>query len=220
MGHVMVDVTSEEPKAKASRRSRILTWAALGLLGLAAVGVLLNNSDGTASPVSVANAFMEARDNLDAEATLALFAADIPISDGFIEEIMAYPLYFDWLRTSDWRWTVGECAESSTGAGGTLVRCDYVSENEWTRALAHPPVSGFLDILVTDGEITGLVHSGEIAQFAEVWDEVTAWIEANHPDTLDQVLTPDLRRPNLHHPNSIAFWEQYTDEFVASVEEG
>jgi hypothetical protein len=216
----MVDVTSGEPRATVSRRSRLLSVLAVGLIGLAAVWILLNNSEGVASPVSVANAFMEARDNLDAEATLTLFAADIPISDGFIEEIMAYPLYFDWLRTSDWRWAVGECAESSTGEGGTLVRCDYVSENEWTRALDHPPVSGFLDILVTEGEITGLVHTGEIAQFDEVWDEVTAWIEANHPDSLDQVLTPDLRRPVLHHPNSIALWEQYTNEFVASVEEG
>ena len=220
MGPVMVDVTSEEPNATASRRSRILTSAALALLGVAAVAVLLRRSEDVASPVSVANAFMEARDNLDAEATLALFAADIPISDGFIEEITAYPLYFAWLRTSDWRWAVGECAESSTGDGGTLVRCDYVSENDWTRVLDHPPVSGFLDILVREGEITGLVHTGEIAQFDEVWDEVTAWIEANHPDFLDQVLTPDLRRPVLHHPNSIDLWEQYTNEFVASVEKG
>jgi len=216
----MVDVTSEEPRSRASRRTRMLTSAALGLIGVAAVAVLLTSSEGMASPVSVANAFMEARDNLDAEATLALFAADIPISDGFLNAIMAYPLYFDWLRTSDWRWSVGDCAEISTGQGGTLMRCDYLSENDWTRALDHPPVSGFLDILVTDGEITGLIHTGELAQFAEVWGQVTAWIETNHPDTLDQVLTPDLRRPVLNHPNSIALWGQYTDEFVASVEEG
>jgi hypothetical protein len=215
----MVDVTSDEPRDTVSRRSRFLSVLAIGLIGWAAVWILLNNSNGAASAVSVANAFIEARDNLDAESTLALFSIDLPISDGFIDEVGQYPVYFDWLRTSDWRWTVGECAETSSGEGGTLVRCDYVSENDWTRALSHRPVSGFIEILVTDGQITGLVHTGEIAQFDEVWDTVAAWIDANHPDTVDQVLTPDLRRPILDTA-SITLWEQYTAEFVASIEEG
>ncbi len=72
---------------------------------------------------------------------------------------------------------------------------------------------------MTDGEITGLVHTGEIAQFDEVWDTVTEWIAANHPDTVDQVLTPDLRSPILD-ANSVALWEQYTEEFSASAETG
>ena len=189
------------------------------LLGVVAVAVLLATNDGAGSAVSVANAFMEARDNLDADATMALFAADIPISDGFIDRLNQYPVYFDWLRTSDWRWTVGDCAVTSTGEGGTLVRCDYVSENDWTRALSHAPVSGFIDILVANGAITGLVHTGEVAEFDEVWDIVTAWIEANHPDTVGEALTPDLRRPNLD-ANSVGLWERYTDEFVVSAGEG
>ena len=213
----MVDVTSDEPRAAVGRKSRLLASVAVGLLGVVAVAFILTRDDGAASALSVANAFMEARDNLDAEATLALFAADIPISDGFIEELGEYPVYYDWLRTSNWRWTVGECAETSTGEGGTLVRCEYVSENDWTRSLSQVPVAGLIDILVTNGEITGLVHTGEIAQFDEVWDEVTVWVENNHPETIDQTLTPDLRRPILD-ADSVALWEQYTEEFVASME--
>jgi hypothetical protein len=184
-----------------------------------ALVLLLDEPDGVAAPVSVANAFMEARDNLDAEATIALFAPEVPISDGFIEDLSEYPIYFDWLRTSNWRWTVGECAESSAGDGGTLVRCDYRSENDWTRAMSQAPVSGFIEILVTDGQITGLVHTGEIAQFDDVWDAVTDWIADNHPDTLEQSLTLDLRRPILD-ANSLALWNQYTDEFVAEAGDG
>jgi len=160
---------------------------------------------------------MEARDNLDADTTEALFAPDVPvISDGFIEEIDQYSPYFDWLRASNWRWDIGTCAVVSTGPRGSLVRCDYVSENDWTRAQSHSPISGFIEILVADGEITGLVHSGEIEQFDEVWDTMTDWIAANHPDTVDQVLPSGRRRPVLD-ANSIALWEQYTEEFTASL---
>jgi hypothetical protein len=180
------------------------------------IALVFEGDRGASSPVSVANAFMEARDNLDAEAAQALFGPGISIiSDGFIEKVGQYPLYFDWLRASDWRWNVGVCAEKSTGEGGTLVHCDYVSENDWTRALSHAPVSGFIEILVSDGDITGLIHSGEIEQFDDVWDTVTEWIALNHPEAVDQVLSPGLRRPILD-ANSVALWEQYTEEFAAS----
>jgi hypothetical protein len=148
-----------------------------------------------------------------------LFAPGAPISDGFIEDLAQYPVYFDWLRTSNWRWTVGKCVESSAGDGGTLVRCDYLSENDWTRAVSQAPVSGFIEILVTDGQITGLVHTGEIAQFDEVWDTVARWVAEIHPETVSQSLTPDLRRPILD-ANSVALWYQYTDEFVAEAGDG
>lgn len=211
----MIDVGTDEPRAGTSKRPRVWVAAGLAAVGALALGIALRIGDGEGSPVSVANAFMEARDNLDADTIEALFAPDVPISDGFIETIDQYRLYFDWLRASNWRWDIGTCAEASTGPGGTLVRCDYVSENDWTRALSHSPISGFIEILVADDEITGLVHTGEIAQFDEIWDTVTDWIAANHPDTVDQVLTPDLRRPVLD-ANSVALWEQYTEEYVAS----
>lgn len=213
----MVDVTTDGGKGEVvGRRSRLASALALTVIAVAALAILLNRDSEVSSPVSVANAFMEARDNLDGETAQALFASPVPISDGFIEDVDQYPVFFDWLRTSNWRWTIGECAEASTGEGGTLVRCDYVSENDWTRALSHAPVTGVIEILVTDGEITGLVHTGEIASFDDVWDTVTAWVEGNHPETIDQMLTPDLRRPLLD-ATSVALWEQYNDESVASV---
>jgi hypothetical protein len=212
----MIDVGTDEPRAGTYKRPRVWLVASLAAVGALSLGIALRIGDGEGSPVSVANAFMEARDNLDADTIEALFAADIVISDGFIEKIDQYPRYFDWLRALNWRWDIGTCAEVSTGTGGTLVRCDYISENDWTRSLSHAPISGFIEILVAGGEITGLVHSGEIEQFDEVWDTVTEWIALNHPDTVDQVLTPDLRRPVMD-ANSIALWEQYTEEFVAEM---
>jgi hypothetical protein len=213
----MIDIGTEEPSSGAARR-RPRVWRAAALAALAALtfAIVLRIGEAAPTPVSVANAFMEARDNLDAAATQALFAPDTPISDGFIEKIDQYPLYFDWLRSSNWRWDTGTCAEASTGPGGTLVRCDYVSENDWTRALSHAPISGFIEVLVTDGEITGLVHTGEIAQFDEVWESMTEWVDSNHPETVDQVLTPDLRTPILD-ADSVALWQQYTSEFASSV---
>jgi hypothetical protein len=212
----MVDVRTDGVKeGHVGRRSRLVSALILTVFAVVALAILLNRDSKVSSPVSVANAFMEARDNLDGQTAQALFASNVPISDGFIEGVDQYPVFFDWLRTSNWRWTIGECAEYSTGEGGTLVRCDYVSENDWTRALSHSPVSGVIEILVTDGEITGLVHTGEIAQFDAVWDIVTAWMEVNHPDTIDQMLTPDLERPTLD-ATSVALWEQYSEEFVAS----
>jgi hypothetical protein len=85
--------------------------------------------------------------------------------------------------------------------------------------VSQAPVSGFIEILVTDGQITGLVHTGEIAQFDEVWDTVARWVAEIHPETVSQSLTPDLRRPILD-ANSVALWYQYTDEFVAEAGDG
>jgi hypothetical protein len=215
----MIDVGTDEPRSGTNRRSRVWLAATLAAVAAVALGVALRMGDGDGTPVSVANAFMEARDNLDAASTQQLFASDVPVSDGFIEAIDQYPSYYDWLRASNWRWDIGTCAETSTGPGGTLVRCNYVSENDWTRALSHAPISGFIEILVTDGQITGLVHTGEISQFEEVWEVVTEWIDSNHPDTVDQVLTPDLLTPILD-ANSVALWQQYTEEFAASTSAG
>ena len=50
-----------------------------------------------------------------------------------------------------------------------------------------------------------------------MWDVVRKWVRDTHPEDLDVLYTPEFDAP-IRTPEAIALWEQYTKEFVASME--
>ncbi len=209
-----VETTSAKPEA-VGRRSPLVPVLAVVAIAVIALTVLLTRDDGVASPESVANAYMEARENLDAEAAQALFAPDARVAEeGF--DLSQIPALFAWYRASNWNWTPGECPVSA-GEVEAMARCSYQFENDWTRGLGHAPVTGEIQIVVSDGQIVSLTSYLDTAQFGDVWEGFLIWIEQNHPDDFDQMYVPGGTAP-LIDENSIALWEQYTDEFVAANE--
>ena len=214
---VMTEVETIQPRKEERRpRAGLLLGLAVALIAFLAVGILVTRDNGVASPESVANAYMDARENLDAEAAQLLFAEDATMSDeGFTLDQL--PELFSWYRATGWNWKADECSEVSTGPGGTLVRCTYEFENDWTRALGHAAVTGTLQLLVSEGEIAQLTSFLDTGQFGDVWEGFLTWIAENHSDDFEQMYVEGGTAP-LIDPASIALWEQYTDEFVASVE--
>ena len=210
MTELKTKAADEEVGGRSPRLVPVLTMVAIAIV--VALGVLFTRDDGVASPETLANAYMEARQNLDAEAAQALFATDATLSDeGF--DLSEMPALFDWYRALNWNWTRGECAEPSSGEGGTLVQCSTEIENDWTRTLGHAPITADVRILTSDGAITNLISTLD-DEFSGVWGAFFTWIEENHPDDIDQMY--DSVGPLLD-ADSIALWEQHTREFVASA---
>jgi hypothetical protein len=179
---------------------------------------LLNDEgpDVAGTPVDIARSFIEARDAWDAEAAIALLASDAVVRDE-IRTVEELPAWFDLLRAVDWRWTVGECAETATGAAAE-VTCTYTHNNAWTRALGVEPLTGTFNFVVSDGEIAELNHIFNRADFSPVFAAFTGWVGSNHLEDMDVMFTSVVGVYVLT-PESIALWEQYTNEFVASVTE-
>jgi hypothetical protein len=200
----------EEAGGRSRRLVPVLAMVAIAIV--VALGVLFTRDNGVASPEGLANAYMEARQNLDAEAAQALFAADATLSDeGY--DLSEMPALFDWYRALNWDWTRGECAEPSIDEGGTLVQCFTEFESDWTRTLGHAPITADVRILISDGAITNLISSLD-AEFGGVWSAFFTWIEEEHPDDIDQMYGS---AGPLLDDDSIALWEQHTREFVAST---
>jgi hypothetical protein len=219
MTELKIDKGKEEV---AGRRPRLVPVLALAAIAVVALAILLTRDSGVASPVDVANRYMEARENLDAEAAHELFAPDGAMNEqGW--KLNEMPALFAWYRASNWTWTPGECSEVTTSGLGTMVNCTYESETDWTRAFDDAPITGDIAVLVSEGEIADLVAYIDTSQFNDAWQRLAAWVERNHPDDYRRMYTSN---EVFWHPSpsplidreSIALWEEYIPGFVAEIE--
>ena len=104
------------------------------------------------------------------------------------------------------------------------VICSFHVENAWSRALGLAPVEDRVDFEIwgpmywvpdfkvnQDDSASG--RGGPSAQMTEVWETVTYWIRANHPNDVGAMISEDGSGPVLDVP-SIDLWRLYTEEFV------
>jgi hypothetical protein len=174
------------------------------------------------SEVSIARAFLDARNAYDVESATALFTSDPHVHGTFITGVDMYPALFDWLRATGWQWMVDECHMKS---GDANTVCSYHVENAWSRAMGLEPVQGSIGFEIWDGGMNAvpdfnLYHTsyfGDRArpneQLVEVWETVIDWIRANHPTDLGAMISEDGSAPLLD-ARSIDLWRLYTEEFV------
>lgn len=169
-----------------------------------------------ASPESVARAFMGALNTHDGNAALELLAEDArykglsPLSD--------LPLALDLDRAIGEHFTIQGCEEVSTDANGTLVDCRFIVESDVSRALGIEPVSVIYTIRVDEGHIQTVDATccEDVPGVEDPWITFRNWVKENHPDDM---ATMYFGEGGAHlNPESIALFEQYTDEFVASLE--
>jgi hypothetical protein len=211
----MTELKTTEIQGVSPRRRLWLVPVLATAIAVMALGILLTRDDGVASPESVANAYMEAREILDAETAQALFAPDATVSEPGGFDLSEMPALFDWYRALNWNWTRGECTERSSGERGALVVCANEFESDWTRTLEHAPISADVQILVSESAIKTLIVTLD-DEFGDVWGAFFTWIEENHPEDIDQMYGSN---GPLLDDNSIALWEQHTEEFVGSEAE-
>jgi len=215
----MTDLKTVESKDASRRRRSWLVPAFAGIAIVVGLAVVPAWDRGPASPQDVADAYMEARQDLDTEAITGLFAPDATVrEDDF--DLSEMPALIEFWRATGWDWTPTGCTEISSGPAYNAFTCGYEFENDWTRALDHPPVTGGITLFIGGDEIsqiTSLTSNIDRTQLNDVWRAVIAWMTANHPDDTRTMYTDDMSRPELH-PAAIALWERYTDEYVAEIE--
>jgi len=200
----------------------------------------------TNEDLAVGESFMQAWVDGDGEAAAAMFAPDATF-DGFQPAV--FPALYDWFRAGGWTFEGGGCGRhgggGEPGAPLDVVGCGFTFENDLTRALGMRPVPKDLSFVIEAGRIETAWFGGggdcchnmfgspdPLRQdltgpgpdlFGAVWDMFIEWLSTSHPEDFGRMYDPDYGYPvsgyPILDPGSIALWERYTDEFVASPQE-
>lgn len=211
---VMTDLKTDKTKVKGPGRwPRLALGLAIPVIAVVALVMLVNRDSGVvASPESVATAFMDAFARHDENAARELVAPD----GTYDFDQNNPPGIFDWERAVGWEYINQGCEESSSGSDGTLVDCSVLQQNDWMRALVLEPEAGNFEILVADRQIQAVTFTESTdGGMSEAYGAFRAFIRENHPDDDATMFGPGDQF--LRNPESIALFEQYTDEFAASV---
>ena len=220
--HEPIQTETAPPRRRRNWIPAVVAAVVVMILAGASVVVFTGDTEpdvagGPASPVEIATAFIEARDAWDGEAARALVADDALI-DGFVATADEYLTQDEFERATGWRFMQPDCAETVAGPPADVF-CTYTMENAWSRARGVGPFpNSKFWFTIADGKIQQLTHLFEISEFSpQVWDVVRKWVRDTHPEDLDVLYTPEFDAP-IRTPEAIALWEQYTKEFVASME--
>jgi hypothetical protein len=213
----MSGVQTIEPQV-APRRQRVAGLVAAAALVVIAIGVVIalanQPPEVAASPVQVAEAFMEARNAHDAEAMAGLLADDVVHDPGgelvWSPNNLSEAAHFEQITAWVYDFT---CVEG----GPTQARCAYTQETNLGNALGIVSRPGaFFLIEVDEGQIVSVTNR-ENGHYpvGEVLVGFSEWLVQNHPEDVD-VMLEDVSQ--ILRPESLALWEQYVPEFVAEME--
>lgn len=209
---VMIEVDTWEP-TKHERHPKV-GWL-IGIAAAAVVGVvagsLVDREPSPAAPEDVASAYIAAASAHDPEAARELLAPEF--TDVF-DEMSAW----DHDRAVGWTFENRGCEVLGVDSGSTPVRCTTLVGTDVSRALGLDPAIGTYRVVVNDsGQITTaawtMLDPGEL-QAAE--DEFRSWLVENHPD--DIVAMYDPVGDAYLTEDSVVLWDQYVDEYLASLE--
>jgi len=219
-----LDTKQTDPTS--SKRSMMPWLIAAALAAVVGVAIIVSNQnsgevpvvdeptpttvvDAAPTPVDIGESYINAIDEWDSDAALALLAPGAVMAS-LADSPSEIPAVFDFYRANDWRWTATECQQTNVGEPAE-VKCIYTNQNAWARALDIEPGGGAYEFVITDGEI------GELRQIhadSPEWGIFTLWVMDNHNADF-RVLVPDgCCRPSVT-PEAIVLWEKYTNEFVA-----
>ncbi|MCP3973655.1 MAG: hypothetical protein GY720_04100 [bacterium] len=228
--------TGIAPNAEPARQWRVTRLAHRGHPGVAiaaffvvvAIGVglfaaLNAGEQAPAAPVEIAETFIDVRSPTDAATAVALLAPGAVIEHGIAGDVEGYEATLDWsLAIGDRRLAI-DCTEAVFTGASAAITCAYDYSNAWSQALGVGPFSGnTFDFVIADGQILELRHTvGILNDYSpQVWEVFTGWLTSNHlSDRLTMIRTvSDGTQFPIPTPESIALWDQYTQEFVAEIE--
>jgi hypothetical protein len=218
---VMSEIHTIEPELDqppARRPVGALVAAGVMVVAAAVVIVALANREPevAATPVEIAESFLEARNAHNAEAMSELLADDAVFVPG--EELLMnednLPAAAEFEEITGWTHEVQSCVEDFP----SRVRCNYAMENDLGRALGRVPIVGtFVIFEVEEGRIVTVQNSGDSDYIGGTMVAFGEWVEENHPEVAAVMLPDDMAQ--ILEPEALALWKQYIPEFVASVTE-
>lgn len=154
------------PPANRGRRGSIWALAALAVtLVVLGAGVLVGRGTGqsaASASVSIAEAYLDARNNYDADGAAALVADNAQLRD---TPAMANPselaLAFRYLEMIGERYTSFACSSS----GPATVTCDYKMDSHLRVEADRPPVPGRVEFTIEDGRIISMANAVDLDPF-------------------------------------------------------
>ena len=230
---VLATRDAEEPIAPATRDSTTLapTTTTPPVSTTAAAPESATGTEGDAAVAAqapIGRAFLDAVSRLDVSQARAVMADNPhihhwPTGSGVFETDNA------WLEATGWEITVLECEQWIVGERLSMS-CPISATNAWSRALgADPFTQAHFLVAVEGGHVVESWFIFEDTDFEQAWVAFFSWMEENHPDAIDTLLSDQLnefapvmtqyRKPKTQ-PDSIEFWREFTAEFVTSQEAG
>jgi hypothetical protein len=197
-----------------SRASWPLILTGLLIAGAIVIAALVisNDTSATTDPVDAAEQLITALDEHDAEAFRNLVSEDVTISGDWDLTLDNLETMLEFDRAVGFSYDLDACTEASP----SLARCTYSVSNDLTTALGVGPYSGGLfQVRTENGEIAAVANIEENRDtiFEEAMQPFGAWLEERDPEA-HQVMTGELSA------EALALWEEYVDEFVATVGSG
>ena len=216
--------TTHAQTREAPRRRRNLTALVAGFVVVLVVGAVLallatTQTQEPATPADITQAFIDARNAGDGEATSAMLSEAAEIDDTNAATSAALASKTNWFGAVGWEWTLVDCEETPALAG-TQVHCSYAHDNAWSRALGLEQINdgGTFTFVVADGTINSFVHDWQQATFSPaVWEVFVPWVHENHSNQVQVILTDECCTA-ITTPEANAVWQELTAEYVAEVE--
>jgi hypothetical protein len=104
----------------------------------------------------------------------------------------------------------------------TVVSCDYLFYNKLTRDQGLGAMTSRHRVFVEDGIINRVIETEMSSMAGYDWWGFADWLSSHHQDDFELMFWFKSNGPTFKYPlldsTSIALWERYTDEFVASAE--
>lgn len=223
----MVQVDTES-KAEQRRRRGKTRWLAAAAVLVAIVGavalVISQRMDDKplAEATDTVIAFMEARNNHDAEAMASLYTADANVGLPWISTPSQFGTLAEFEKAVEKQLVALQCFDpQSTPQGFVKVVCIYRVELAWTRALGIDPVRHTSTFTMNDGAIQSLSLTAAATQVASMQRGFVSWLETSHPDDVRKMFQEEgLFWKEIITDETVELFEQYTEEFVAETTGG
>lgn len=193
-------LTTDTPLPTPTRRrpkwtSGLVAAAVVLVLGVATVVMTTDGSPFASTeptPVEIAEAYLEARNDYDAERARELVSEDFRTSEypGFTAETME--LAFQQHEAYGFHYSNIECNQQAETAERVSVRCDFLWDTHLQSVGNHPPTPAGITVLVDEGLIT-LISRGS-QPFDTWWNPWLTFLRSEHPefaDVVDRALTLD-----------------------------
>ena len=223
--------TAEEQKAGPRRPTWLVPALVATLALLIAIPVYLSRQAPVAdepSPEAIAIAYLEALAANDVDTLHELVAPTaINVDRNDQSGILA------WRDAVEIVITRLGCTEvEQYGTDGAVVNCPWVYDSKWHQALGLEPSSMLQVFMIRDGKIQDQNEANSrISDLDLLWTSFRSWVEENHPEDVATMYNTEGEDPedtqtryntggggnNNTTTESIALWEQYTDEFVAEM---
>jgi hypothetical protein len=182
-----------------------------------------DNPTGTAAE-EVAEGFVEAYGAFDVDKAITYLADDADISqlmtsvgakdvEGTVEE---FQLLISWLQAVDYEQLLDSCADQSSSASGSEVRCTFNFHLLGSDELGLGPFgASYFDLTVLSGQIVRAATQWETEQLSpQVWEPFASWVATAYPEDAAAMYADETYSGMRLTTDSIRLWEQHGDEYV------